>query len=189
MKRILLIVCSLSLGGTVLAQSTTGLHVYDTTGRVVGNYVPSIPCINPKGVPCNGLAVLGTPSTPVVLAVSSGGVYFPLVHQLNVPQFFHSSSDCSGARFVGDTGSSIDGFLPPVAIGTADIGGRSSKVIVPINPPLHLDMHSVETFDDDPLRTDFTQPGVCSAATGNPTAYFVVTVDTSVFGTPPFSVR
>jgi hypothetical protein len=186
MKALMLAVSvTFGLPGAVLAQAADGLHIYDSAGHVVGNYLPSIPCINPKGVPCNGLAILTTPSTPVVLPVSPSGIHLALVHQLNVPQFFHASPDCSGPRFVGDTGTSIDGFFPPVAIGTAN------KVIVPINPLLRLSVQSVETFDGNPGLIDFTQPGTCAPSTGpsNAVVYFVVTVDASLFGTPPFSVR
>jgi hypothetical protein len=184
MKRLVVVTALVSLYAGTLAAQSSGLRVYDSTGRVVGDYLPSLPCVNPGGVPCNGLAILSTPSGLVVLPVSSGGVYFPPVYQFNKPQFFHTSDDCSGPRFVGTIGDSVDGLFPPPAFKTG------SKIVVPMNPLLHLDVHSVETFEGNPGQVDFSQPGVCSltSQTGAP-FYLTVVVDAALFGTPPFSVR
>jgi hypothetical protein len=169
------------LSGTVLAQS--GLHVYDSTGKVLGTWLQSYVCIN-SSLGCGSVAILSGSGISVVLPVSASGFVFSLGYSFNTPRFYHASSDCSGARFVSFAAADIGGFLPPPAILAA------GKLIIPLSTINLASMHSVEAFNNPPANGDYTQPGDCTVtSTLNEAMYPVVTVNASQLGTPPFSVR
>ena len=83
------------LSGAIRAQSSGGLHVYDSTGKTVGAYVPILSCNDTPW--CGSAAVVVVGTTSVVIPISSAGPYLHYSFR-QLLRFGHLSTDCTGQR-------------------------------------------------------------------------------------------
>ncbi len=145
-------------------------QVLDSSDRVIGTHLLNF----------NGSAAITTLSgILVVLPIDRGGSSGFLQGQSGAGflQFWHTSPDCSGTRYLPQ-----GVFYLPLSMLTAAIIFEQ-RAYFPIAPFLNLPINSVERISpgDDP-----TEPGQCTAdSTGNTLLGLVQTGDVSMF-VPPF---
>ncbi len=179
MKLATLVLGAIALTATVSAQTSGGLHVYDSTGKVIGNYLVTAPCnvLGPAfGGPCGDVAVVSIGTSAIVISVSGRGFA-----QRYITDFFHTTTDCSGPRLIlGDYGD--PDLLPAPSMFSA----ATNRLIVPVGPTLTV---TALSYEDMGGVTDPGPPGTCRSTSRTSSMYLTIPVDASLVGTPPFSVH
>ncbi len=179
MKRTVLALVGIALTGTAFAQ-TGGLSVYDRTGKRIGDYVPVVHCGTNVEI-CGSAAVLSIGKTAIVLPVSAQGFVQPWFNQAI---FYHTTTDCSGVRYVDALLGDPTDLLPPTALYSATGGA----LVVPFKPQTNIAVESIEVFAD-PQHADYTLRGACDQRQQRMVVYPTITVEAALIGTPPFTVH
>ncbi len=181
--------CSCAASTAAFAQ-TAALQVVDSQGKVIGRYLSAVPGCGPhepgdSNSGCDAAAIVVNGPFTALLTLNVVGFtsnrYYDF--SVDIPQFLHLSTDCSGPRYLRLFGpADAAGLLPMPAFFT---GG---KMIIPIGPSVSMPFQSVEQFSSGPSSSDLTKPGICTA-TSETLGFFVTTVDPATIATPPFHVQ
>ena len=148
-----------------------GLTVYDNNGQTIGTLIgPNtvVLTLNGQAVETGGLSARGFPS--------SGSSKFT---------FYHTSTDCSGTRYMDPSQLPVAGFVTNAA-GMSLPSGFGTTLYYPALPPQPVSVASVETFNDG---QSLSGPGQCQQIppTINIPEGVATTFDVTSF-IPPFSV-
>ena len=112
MKVFLSVIAFVTLTLCAQAQTPGGFRVFDGTGKLLGNFMAVMPCRADSECGCAAVLIAG--GITAALPISSDDFNVPEFYFTHQPKFFHTSSDCSGQRFMGFEAADKSGLLPAV---------------------------------------------------------------------------